>query len=597
MEKDAKRERGLSVSDDSMDEEQLQAEHDRLNGHNDYNRDNVGEIVSDDSWDSTSTESSVEYTTRPISHHCKLRLFEWPHGYSPSAHPPSPTPQPLFEDEFLEALPFHVPYAPLRLLTMKTKKKLYLPGHMYPPDARPDFVRALSLQERQAVRNGVLKDWLKEAVIEPAADWASRTLVQGWNARMYFTLPPPKEIRDLADAYQKWNLEDRKLLRIKGRGDGSKEERNKRHAQRRRNKSKKTVDVYETNQYRPVIMCYVPSYLDFVSEPYHQTHAEETGQLSLDNLFYIRFPGYDVPHYYFWTRPGEWSNPTIANPAWDSANLQYDQPEHADFRGPRVDLELSSTLKQPVKHGNKTYIRVKRDDVAVEFPSSADAASGLSTLLLTIEACLVTYGLGAVLAEYRSKWLANGKGDVWDSFALNLHTLYPSGHFPSVPPVRRRHGNSIAVKLASIEAMQDDEDETMISPIRGPEAWTRDDDSFWDVMEVDEHSLQPMVRTEDDIQRALNRVAEENDRFEALYRRSSQVFRKSSEDLDSWLSKISPSPLPSSMSLPRTPTTGSVRTGRRIVPSPRNKTSKGADTCPICHVEWSYVLQKVRFPT
>jgi hypothetical protein len=38
MEKDAKRERGLSVSDDSMDEEQLQAEHDRLNGHNDYNR-------------------------------------------------------------------------------------------------------------------------------------------------------------------------------------------------------------------------------------------------------------------------------------------------------------------------------------------------------------------------------------------------------------------------------------------------------------------------------------------------------------------------------------------------------------------------------
>jgi hypothetical protein len=70
--------------------------------------------------------------------------------------------------------------------------------------------------------------------------------------------------------------------------------------------------VLEASAYRPTAICYLPAYLNFSPD----THDTNNTPQTLKNLYYIRFPGCDVPHYYFWTKKGEWDDPTTRNPEW-----------------------------------------------------------------------------------------------------------------------------------------------------------------------------------------------------------------------------------------------------------------------------------------
>ena len=88
---------------------------------------------------------------------------------------------------------------------------------------------------------------------------------------------------------------------MKGRGNGIREDRKRRHEQRRRNKGRRTAEVYESCQWRPLAMGYAPAYLDFGEA---EAWTRSTGR-GLRNLRYVRFEGCDVPHYYFWVNKGE----------------------------------------------------------------------------------------------------------------------------------------------------------------------------------------------------------------------------------------------------------------------------------------------------
>jgi hypothetical protein len=129
----------------------------------------------------------------------------------------------------------------------------------------------------------------------------------------------------LADTYRKWGLEKRKLLRVKGKGEARKEERAARHVQRRRNRTRLVQEVYESSLWRPGGMGYVAAYLDYWGDGGGR-RAWEKEEKVLENLFFVRFLGCDVPHYYFWSREGEWGDPCFPNPAWEAVG-QLDENE------------------------------------------------------------------------------------------------------------------------------------------------------------------------------------------------------------------------------------------------------------------------------
>jgi hypothetical protein len=222
-----------------------------------------------------------------------------------------------------------------------------LPGSKYPPDVDPDFVPLLDFETRSAARKGHLLGPLRKASIERGADWARRTLVQGWNAHMYFHLGSRNETKALADTYYKWHLENRKLLRIKGKGDADPIDRAARHTQRQRNKAKKTAEVYEASQYRPLAMCYVPAYLD-----YGNPRLDDQRERNLKNLVFVRFPGCDVPHYYFWANQGEWENPEGGGTASSPLNgnegwIRDDDDDDDDRLWEVVEVEEDGTCPSP----------------------------------------------------------------------------------------------------------------------------------------------------------------------------------------------------------------------------------------------------------
>ena len=296
LEKTQQRDRDESVSDDTLSDAEIELE---AYTRNEYAREPIGEVLSDESWDSTSTESSTRSTDYMPKHDCKLRLFEWPYDYMPR---PDSTPRTIADLARLpDPAPHPVPYAPLKLATTHTRQKLILPGSRYPASVAPNYVPILNAPTRLAAHSAHMIGLLRNAVIETGTFWAAKTFVQGTTARMYFHLCSRNESKQLADTYQKWYLEDRKLLRVKGRGDGVREDRRRRHEQRRRNKGRRMAEVYESCKWRPLAMGYAPAYLDFGEA---EAWARSMGK-GLRNLRYVRFEGCDVPHYYFWVKQGE----------------------------------------------------------------------------------------------------------------------------------------------------------------------------------------------------------------------------------------------------------------------------------------------------
>ncbi|KAI4639145.1 uncharacterized protein J4E78_011005 [Alternaria triticimaculans] len=480
-EKEERRERDESVSDDTVSDADLEDDEDE---GDEYNRERFGEALSEESWDSSSSESSAASVNQIYEPGCRLRLFEWPNQTMPSHKPGGwdykrwcPLP-----------LPCPVPYAPLKITTMYSKQKLILPGAKYPPGVAPDFVPILNPLVRSAARNGHLLGPLRKAVIERGTDWAQRTLIQGCNGHMYFHLGSRNETKVLADTYNKWYLENRKLLRVKGKGNGDPSDRAARHAQRQRNKARMTAEVYEASQYRPLAMCYVPAYLG-----YGEAVRDGVGKKSLGNLFFVRFPGCDVPHYYFWAREGGWDDPTVVNPGWNP---------HAWTDKGAMRMEENETGGEDSRNGRLTrtqLVRVRKTSVDLPPSPPFSNPTSITETIALVEHQIYRDGLSGTLAHYRHKWAANGKQRAWQTFAAALPKLWPSGEIPSVPPVRSEPGVKLSIKLATIDCMKE-YGETPFSPLNGTEAWTRDDDRVWDVVEVEveDELVSPIASAEED---------------------------------------------------------------------------------------------------
>lgn len=530
IKKQARRDRDEEVSDDTPDEEELQKMHNQMLVLEDDGADRgpVGQALSDDSWDSTSSESSGHSDASSIEPECRLRLLEWPYVNMPPSTKPS-TPVSLLRHSNgrlkPEQKPSKIAYLPLKIHTTGSKEKMFLPGQTYPPGVDADFVPILSQQTRDAARNGVLEGVLRKATIESASAWTDRTLIQGWNAHMYFSPAPRNTTKALPDVYNKWYLENRRLLRVKPVGDGDRVSRDKRHAQRHKNKAKELAEILESSAHRPTAIGYVAAYLDFNSDETVMRKRQKKEVHTLENLFFIRFPGCDAPHYYFWTRKGEWSDPTEPNPAWDPTSIEDDhEPSSSDEE---MDRSQFAGKQQPV------LTRVKKVGVSASHTVYPDA---LSTITSRVEHELCTLGLPTILAGYLNKWLNNGKADAWRTFGRQLPMLYPSGSLPTAPPVHANGDISIATKVASIEVLGS---KTLLSPYRGDEPWTRDDDAFWDVVDemgvvVPRDSLPtPPAKIEslilpaesDDLYRRCSTIAHPLSpaEFETLYRRCSSI--------------------------------------------------------------------------
>ncbi|KAH6878442.1 hypothetical protein BKA58DRAFT_308621 [Alternaria rosae] len=452
-EKEMRRERDESVSDDTVSDADMEEDEDE---GDEYKRERFGQALSEESWDSSSTESSAASTNQIMKPDCRLRLFEWPNQTMPSVTPEGWD----YKRWCLLPLPCPVPYAPLKITTMYSKQKLMLPGAKYPSGVDPDFVPILNPLTRAAARNGHLIGPLCKASIERGTDWAQRTLIQGCNGHMYFHLGSRNETKVLADTYNKWYLENRKLLRVKGKGNGDPSDRAARHAQRQRNQAKMTAEVYEVSQYRPLAMCFVPAYLDY-GEPVR----DEMGKKRLENLFFVRFAGCDVPHYYFWAREGEWDDHTMVNPGGTVHTKENED-------GKREERRRKPTRTQ--------YIRVRKLSPALPSCPLFLTPLNITETMALIEHQLYSEGLSKTLAHYRQRWVANGKQRAWKPFAAALPKLWPSGEIPDVPPVTSKPGVKLSVKLVTIDCLKE-YGETPFSPLSGIEAWTRDDDRVWDV--------------------------------------------------------------------------------------------------------------------
>ncbi|CAN9119236.1 unnamed protein product [Alternaria alternata] len=577
IEKERRRQRDESVSDDTLSDADIEVQE---TSRNEYAREQFGQALSDESWNSTSTESSPEPMDRDTKPDCRLRLFEWPHEQLPDTHPPR-----FFS--FSELKPRAIPYAPLRLTTTSSKQKLVLPGSKYPTGVDADFCPLLSPRTRSAARNGHLIGTLRHAVVESGVDWAQRTLVQGWNAHMYFHLGsrPNESKPGLADTYRKWWLENRKVLRVKGKGEARKEERAARHVQRRRNRTRLVQEVYESSLWRPGGMGYVAAYLDYWgdgggggegrgtvrSDGGRRTWEKE--ERVLENLFFVRFLGCDVPHYHFWTRLGEWGDPCFPNPAWEAAG-QMDEDEQdaveigGDAKGGKRRYRLGSKNRVESLSPAKTrLIRVRRPSLRLSSstassPSSPSSPVSIASAITRAEYHFHTHGLTSTLSAYRARWLAKGKTAHWKTFAANLPTLWPSGNLPDVPPVESRPEACLALKIAAIDVSSAG-GKTMFSPLMGGEAWTRNDDKLWEVVEVVEgvennedegngtgdesDEFNGDDKDEEEADGQLEEIGNGND-DEALYRRGSTVFAHNNMSTDpviAWLDKVSPTFAPS----------------------------------------------------
>lgn len=459
-----------------------------------------GQLLTEDDWTQSSTTTQASLS--PIFPAQKLRIYEWPYSHMPSSNPlHNPTSPPGTVGKHVpELLPRKVPYIAMDVVTTVSNENLQLPGRAMPDEVKPDYVLMLSEHTRHCARNGILFGQLANAVIERAADWAARTQLQWWNGRMYFNLPPRKSKASLQDVYSKWK--QKKYLRSKvqlTRGIGiTKPELKKKEEQRLKDRRDKIIEVYAASEHRPLI-CYVPSYMDFPL-----LDDDEEMEKRADNLFYVRFRNMALPHYYFWTSPGEWEDPTIPNPDWIQIEAQ-NQP-------------ITDTMEAEGAAGQRGTRRVlvKRSPVPRNFLASAQPpkASKYKTAVWAIERDLYHNGWANVMYVYRDKWLREGKEKEWRRLIADLPILFPSGNLPTAPPVSvPGYVSSLAEKFAAVDVPSP---QWQVQPVRGDESWTRDDQAYWTLVDI------PEAISESGIQQELLRTmspAEES----ALNRRLSEV--------------------------------------------------------------------------
>ncbi|ORX97688.1 hypothetical protein BCR34DRAFT_607192 [Clohesyomyces aquaticus] len=508
-------------------------------------------FIEDDSWSSSSSSTSSEDETVSSSRsptyllHQKLRIFEYPFLQLPSPNPPperwSPGGTRENEEWAPETLPRKLPYAVIQLVTTVSGETVELPGRTYQSPVQASFVPKLSRAVMNLARQGCLVGPLRRARIESAREWAWRTMVQWWNGSLYFHLPPPRPLSPTAAKKTNTNTN----LGGKHKPSSSKPGAyrvTKNYGKKgkpvvRKEKSDKRelmLEIYAASEMRPPI-CYLPAYLD-----YPTFHEDEDGPRTLDNLYYIRFPGMQLPHFYFWTFPDEWEDPRVMNPRTKSAK----EADEVEVR--RVEEEARTLIEWdhrrlfkriemrslcPLAEGK---MRVRKRDgerpqrLSVDRPSEA-VLSKFHSAIWDVEDGVLKEGLAVTLSRYRGEWIREGKKEHWEWLTGRLVRLYPSGELPTVPPAHHPRYTasklkSLAVKIAALHVPSPDRP---VSPIQGDEPWTGDDDANWDI--VDEPAPVSSSAT------------------------ANEYLSRGFEEFDEWLQHVSPSYEPPSLLAEKVP--------------------------------------------
>lgn len=512
-----------------------------------------GHLSEDESDEPTETETTMTPSSvSPAFPHSRLRIFEWPDLDLPHPDPPEPQWSPTSRergDVWLDPIPQKIPYAVMKLVTTFSRETLELPGRTYPDYIAADFVPKLTQHAINCARNGILVGTLRKAVIESGFDWAERTQVQWWNGQMYLHLPRRTSAVPLVDVYAEWNKRKKSKAKILSTNKVTK--RNpKRNFQNKwkqgaKDKRQKMLDIYASSEYRPPI-CYAPVHLE-----YPNVHEEEDGPQALENLYFIRFPLMDLPHYFFWARPYEWDDPTVSNPDWLNEKILDEQLEHEETlqRERMFEQDQRRLHLHPSSRGDssrpypleKTKMRVKQSSTPQKFQKAQKRlpkTSKYQATISTMERQLYEDGFAKVLHRYRVRWLVEGKEKHWQYLIDNLPGLYPSGALPKYPPVHQdRIPRSLAEKLASIEAPSPSRP---LSPIQGDEPWTRDDNEGWDIVQAPSRRV-----SEAEIEWQLLRSIESPEISEhQVLKRTSEGLPKDAKELDTWLKGLSPSYAP-----------------------------------------------------
>lgn len=553
-ERGMRRERGEEVSSNSDDTDE---EQDRCNAHK--LTITGGEALSDETWQDTCSETTIRSKNPPVYPGCRLRLFEWPYPNSP-LHGPSP-------DLQFEQHPAALAYAPLKLVTTNTNEKATLPGQKYPAGVDPDFVPILDPLTRSAARHGHMLGPLARATIEPASSWANCTTVQGWNGRMYFSLPAQHDAKNtrLDTVYRKWDIENTKLLQPTPGVTDVKTDRKGRFAQRLANKRKAVSEVYKVSKWKPLALGYMPAYLDW--EAGVQCASDEHVERTLGNLFYVCFPGCDVPHYYFWSREGGWSDPTTPDPSWSPEGLARHGRVETVADGYNVLLSKKFRVKKLTAPPTLKSASAQTDESHLTVPF--------------VEIDLVKHGLSSTLAKYRSLAFRAGKEHAWSVFTGQLPQQYPSGELPHAPPALAE-GMCIAEKITALLSGRE------ATPYSGQEGWTRNDDEFWDIVSCTEHEDVLMSDTHSSAKSQDPHTANADDeRTEALHRRDSMDILPSPSEkrIWAWLDSISPNCTPIIAPLSSLP----ISIKEPPISPPSLYTRETSPTCPFCSLPWAYL--------
>ncbi|KAF3033144.1 hypothetical protein E8E12_002517 [Didymella heteroderae] len=503
----------------------------------------------DETWEGKCSSITARSTNPPAHPSCRLQLFEWSYPHSPPNSPPS--------SPDAEQHPARLAYAPLKLITTATYQKITLPGRTYPAGVDLDYAPTLDTLTRAAARHGHLLNQFSRAVLEPASLWAARTTAQGWNGRMYFALPAQSQ-RDtktvtLDEVYRNWHAANATLLRPTPGVEDVKADRQRRVKQRARNKQRRVAEVYEASLWRPKAVGYWPSFLDW--EAGAQDSAIPDRSKTIENLWYVRFLGCDLPHYYFWAAR-EWADPARPDPGWS------------------VERVLTSS-KFRVK-------RLTAPPVLVRSPCKQ--SFGFEDTLRAVEDHLVRIGLSATLTSYRARSIAAGKGRAWTSFSHTVPRLVPNGKLPRVPPVKPTNDLCIAAKIALLLDGQD------VAPYTGKESWTRNYDSFWDVVsdsgreDTREADGDGLTDTQDP-PRTVPITDAAHEQIHALHRRDSfKILPPSTSDkhILTWLASIESTHAPPSVPLSPDPVDVDDPV-TSLDPNPRG----ASPTCPFCSHAWT----------
>ncbi|KAF2815222.1 uncharacterized protein BDZ99DRAFT_567102 [Mytilinidion resinicola] len=220
-----------------------------------------------------------------------------------------------------------------------------------------------------------------------------------------------------------------------------------------------------------------PAPLDF---GYGASDIEPDYELRKQDLFYVVLRGDDLPSFYFFRRPGEWDDPLQANP-----KSRY----YEDVLRARIST-LGRYLRQAQRMGRRIHDE-KAGESETEYRKKIPRLAGKSTASTTgknetleqemAAIARLLYWHGVPGAIERAKSYGPGNAEF-----LELGWRDEDKNYPKVPPVHEDDAvrpDSIARKVASLKFEPSAAQGGAVSPIRGDEPWTDDqDDALWPII-------------------------------------------------------------------------------------------------------------------